>query len=120
MKIINDLEEKVLFFQDALNDRNFKAATRSLHPNFLFQGVLGIEKGGSNYIDILKTSYRTYHLLKIFSNRDSVCSIYELKIPEQKNTTVCALYGFRENKIATLQLFQNLLTSVKIKSEDEA
>lgn len=119
MKIINDLEEKVLFFQDALNDQNFKAATTCLHPNFLFQGMKGIEKGGIKYIDILKTSYRSYHLLKILSNKNSVCSIYELKIPEQKNITVCALYGFRENKIATLQLFQNLLTSVKIKSEDE-
>lgn len=105
MNYSEDLEEKVLYLLDAINNKDFEAARECLHPEFIFDEFLQSTRGADPYLKKINKTDITFSIEKIYSDADTVCAVFTICNFGNHNIKGCGLYGFSNDKIASMKLF---------------
>ncbi|MEO6549124.1 MAG: nuclear transport factor 2 family protein [Ferruginibacter sp.] len=96
-------KEVVLAFVKSINEEDFKTAKTYASESMSFMGVLGSRNGSEAYFDDMKKMLLKYNIIKVFSDEDDVCLLYNLTMA---NITIfgCGWYHVEDGKVASLRV----------------
>ncbi|MCW3091193.1 MAG: nuclear transport factor 2 family protein [Ferruginibacter sp.] len=96
-------KDVVLAFVQAINDEDFKTAKIYASESMSFMGVLGSRNGSDAYFDDMKKMLLKYDILKVFTDDEDVCLLYNLTMGSVI-VYGCGWYKVEDGKVASLRV----------------